>query len=377
MSIRIEFERKLKLKKLYEDFASAMARIRAKKQEVELLPINMQNVVVDKIDDTADYIERHGPISQIKSYFVDTKQFSTGDFETVEKLLKKEDDASLSALISYIQNPVKIGFFTKITKPTNMGKLFSKAFPGMSSSLINTFVGMAGESKSGKGVGRGELFLGLMVKDATNAAQGDVNVLGSPYEVKAREARLNTQNGFGIGSSALAEFFDGLEDLDSGIRTEFGEKTKENYQSYNFYKKGGSRFYELFKACVNKGIKLDTVLKLVAGSVFVGPSGIWPNGAQFSNMIFKAFQKHVNKDGSPKNDTMLNYNLMYINILYYQSQEYFHGIFLVDPNKGTLAYFNPKMGESKGVKWLSLHVNYTQPSWQDRPTSDAWKIKLK
>ena len=34
------------------------------------------------------------------------------------------------------------------------------------------------------------------------------------------------------------------------------------------------------------------------------------------------------------------------------------------------------MGESKGVKWLSSYVKYTQPSWQDRPTSDALKIKL-
>ena len=376
MSLRIEFERRLKLKKLYEDFSSALARIKAKQEEVEALPQAMQDVISDKIDDTADYIERHGPISQIKSYFVDKKQFSLGDFETLEKLLKKEDDKSLSALTSYIQNPVSVDFFTKITKPLNMGALFSKTFPGMNSSLINTFVGMEGRQKSGKGVGKGELFLGLMIKDATNAAEGDVNVNGQPYEVKAREARLNTQNGFGIGSSALAEFFDQLARLDSDIRMEFGEKTKENYQSYNFKKNDPSRFYELFSACVNKGIKLDKVLKLVANTVFVGPSGIWPNGSGYSNMIFKAFKKYVKKDGSAKDDKMLNYNLMYINILYYQSQEYFHGIFLVNPNNGNLAYFNPSMGESKGVKWLSSYVKYTQPSWQDRPTSDAWKIKL-
>ena len=51
-------------------------------------------------------------------------------------------------------------------------------------------------------------------------------------------------------------------------------------------------------------------------------------------------------------------------------------MFLVDPNKGTLVYFNPSMGEGKAVKFLSSYVAYTQPSWQDKQTSDAWKIKL-
>ena len=78
MSLRIEFERRLKLKKLYEDFSSALARIKAKQEEVEALPQAMQDVISDKIDDTADYIERHGPISQIKSYFVDKKRLKGG-----------------------------------------------------------------------------------------------------------------------------------------------------------------------------------------------------------------------------------------------------------------------------------------------------------
>ena len=71
----------------------------------------------------------------------------------------------------------------------------------------------------------------------------------------------------------------------------------------------------------------------------------------------------------------MNYKLMWINIKYYQSQEPFNGIFVVHPNRGTLAYLPVGTADESG--WLSKNVKYTQPSWQDNPTSNCWKITLK
>ena len=42
-----------------------------------------------------------------------------------------------------------------------------------------------------------------------------------------------------------------------------------------------------------------------------------------------------------------------------------------------MAYFDPAMGLNKAVKWLSSYTKYTQPSWQDNPTSNCWKLTLK
>jgi hypothetical protein len=72
---------------------------------------------------------------------------------------------------------------------------------------------------------------------------------------------------------------------------------------------------------------------------------------------------------------MLNYALMWINIKYYKTREPFNGIFIILPGTGKMAYL--PVGENDMTGWLSKNVKYNQPSWQDNPTSNCWKITLK
>jgi len=359
---------------LNEDYKKAVERIANNVDTIGSMEPSHQKIVTDEINTAADYIEKFGPINTIKTYFIETKGFSEGDWKSIESLLKKESEESLNALNDYINKPLSIDYFVGKTSKTNIVKDLSST-TGISSSFLGAIFGMAGQTKSGKGVGKGELFLGLLVDGATNASVGDVNVNGQAYEVKGRDARLNTQNGFGTGMQAINSFFDSLSKVDKKLADEFGSKDKKNIQQYNFLKGGNSKFYELFKTWVAKGYKLDDIINLVADTVFCGPSGIWFNGGKpMASRIVDAFKKNLNADGSSLNDEMLQYELQYINILYYKAQEHFNGIFLINDKTGDFAYFNP---DKQDAKWLSNNVKYTQPSWQDKPTSDCYKITLK
>jgi len=364
---------------LNEDFQKALDRITSKSSEIDAMDDAKKKIISDKLTDTADYIDNFGPISEIKTYFVETKGFSDGDWGNIEKLLQKESEESLKSFIDYIKNPVDVDYFTEMTSPTDVPSQMEKDF-GLPKKVVGEIFSMAGKQKSGKGVGRGELFLGFMVNGATNASVGDVNVNGKPYEVKAKDARLNTQNGFGTGQQAILHFFKefGKRQINIFVWSKFSmdRANKKTIQGFNFLKGGRSTFYEMFKACVKEGVDLNEVFELLADTMFCSSSGIWINAnSSIRNGVVDAFKKYVNADGSPKDDTMLNYALMWQNILYYQSQEYFNGIFLIEPNAKKLAYL-PVSSSNNMTSWLSKNVKYTQPSWQDKPTSDAWKISL-
>lgn len=365
---------------LNEDFQSALNRITKKSDEVKAMDPAQRDIITNKLLDTADYIDNFGPITTIKKYFVEAKGFSEGDWSDIEKLIQSLDAKSMEYFTEYIKNPAKIDYFTAIESPTNITDKLAKDF-GLNKKVTSLLFNTSGRMKSGKGVGKGELFLGLMIDGATNASKGDVNVNGSPFEVKGLDARLNTQNGFGLGSAAMINFFDEFERDDefNQYATEFGSKSKDNIRSYNFYKgtndvtKGkGSRFYELFDT-VPKYLH-NKLIKLIASTLFCGPSGIWGNGAQFTGEVEKAIETFTKKYNK-KDDTMMNYKLMWINIKYYQSQEFFNGIFFVNPSKGNLAYL-PISNEDMS-DWLSKNVSYKSPSWQDNPTSNSWKVTLR
>ena len=57
-------------------------------------------------------------------------------------------------------------------------------------------------------------------------------------------------------------------------------------------------------------------------------------------------------------------------------EEPFKGIFITLPGTGKMAYL-PVDKNSDKSGWLSKYVKYTQPSWQDNPTSNSWKIELR
>ena len=117
------------------------------------------------------------PISVLKDYFVETKGFSEGDWSKIEKIVQKLDATKIEAFVKYVNAPVKADYFTGINKTTDVLKQMEKDF-GLDKTITGQIFKMAGEMKSGKGVGRGELFLGFMIDGATNASTGDVNVNG-------------------------------------------------------------------------------------------------------------------------------------------------------------------------------------------------------
>lgn len=367
---------------LNEDFQNALDRIIAKRDEIEAMDMKQKNLIGDRLQATADYIDNFGPISKIKEYFTVVKGFSDADWASIQAQLEREDDDALSAFIKYIEKPAKVDYFTKMSTATDVPKKMATDF-GLPLSTLADIFKMEGAMKSGKGVGRGELFLGFMIDGATNASVGDVNVNGDPYEVKAKSARLNTQNGFGTGTQAMLHFFKEFAKFSAFHWANFkmNKPNKELIQSFNFTKvKGrnqGSKFYELFQECVKDDLDLNKLFELIADTLFCSQSGIWMNaGPSIRKGVIQAFKDNVNSDGTPKDNEMLNYALMWQNMLYYQSQEYFNGIFLINPDTKKLAYLPVKANKNM-TKWLSQNVKYSQPSWQDKPTSDSWKITLK
>ena len=341
---------------LNEDFQAALDRIIKKKKDISSMNQPQRDVITGKLEATADYIDNFGPISALKDYFVETKGFSEGDWSEIEKVVQKLDATSIDYFVQYIKNPVKIDYFKKMTKTTNVVSQMEKDF-NLPKAVTSKIFDMSGKMKAGKGVGKGELFLGFMVDGATNAATGDVNADGVPYEVKGKQARLNTQNGFANGSQAMKAFFKALGNLGKGkektkysqLQAEFGDTKKDNIQSYNFFKGKngvtglqGSRFYELIAKAKELGADQDL----------------------------------IKKPYNEGDDSMMNYKLMWTNIKYYQMEEPFKGIFITLPGTGKMAYL-PVDKNSDKSGWLSKYVKYTQPSWQDNPTSNSWKIELR
>jgi hypothetical protein len=333
------------------NITNSLSRIQGAVTKVQNLDTKTEVKIVSKLDDTAEYVEKFEHISQIHKHFVEEKGFSESDFESLKNVIQKDTDESLVNLTKYLNAPYEESYFTGISSPINLPAKMSKD-TGISASTLSAIYMMEGSMKSGKGVGRGELFLGLMIKGAKNASKGDVDINGNSYEVKAKEARLNTQNGFGIGTPAMISFFDGLKTVDSNLHQKYGDVSKSNIQSYNFTKKG-SRFYELFADAAKIG-KLNEVFELMSNSLYCGPSGIWPKGdPSIKKAIVDNLKTNIRSNGSG-DDAALNYGFMYINILYYQSQEHFNGIFLIDPKSGNFAYFNPQ--EKNGERWLQKNT---------------------
>ena len=353
------------------DIPQSLTRIQSAITKIQNVDSKTQDKIVNKLEDTAEYVEKFEHISEIHRFFVEEKGFSEHDFDALKNIIQKDSEESLINLIKYLNAPYDEAYFVGMNNPVNLPSKMSKD-TGISSTTLGAIFSMEGAMKSGKGVGRGELFLGLMAKGAKNSAKGDVDINGTKYEVKAKDARLNTQNGFGLGTPAMISFFDGLKSIDANLAQTYGEKSKANIQSYNFTRKG-SRFYDLFSDAA-KLKKLDSIFELLSTTLYCGPSGIWPNGdASIKKAIIDNFKSNVKANGSA-DDASLNYGLMYINILYYQTQEYFKGIFLIDPKSGNFAFFNPQ--EKNGAKWLQKNTKYTVPSWQDNPTSMCYKISI-
>ena len=369
-------QRLLKFKEfceLYEnsDIVASISRLQNALSGVNAVDDKAKEHIRTKIDDTSEYVEKFEQISDVKRVFVETKNFSEADFERIKTVIQKDSEESLNALTKYLQTPYDQSYFIGTNVPTNLPAKMSKD-TGISESTLKLLFAMDGNMKSGKGVGRGELFLGLMINGAANSAEGDVNIGGKKYEVKAKDARLNTQNGFGGGEAAMISFIESLSTISPDLQQKYGSIDKKSIQSFNLGK--SSSFYDLF-IDVAKLKKLDELFELIANTVFCGKFGIWKNGdAKIKKAVVDNLKAHVSRNGQCDYKA-LNYGFMYVNILYYQSIEWFEGIFLIDPKGGSFAFFNPQ-DPKMGATWLSKNTKYQQPSWQDAPTSNCWKISI-
>jgi hypothetical protein len=356
---------------LLEDLSASLDKLNTVVNTAKNADAKIQDNVVKKLEDTTEYVEKVSHIANIHEVFVNQKGFSEPDFEKLKVIIQKDTEESLIALDGYLKNPKDITYFESFNDKVNLpSKLSSET--GISEKTLSQLFSIEGNMKAGKGVGRGEVFLGLMIKDAKNSAKGDVNVNGIMYEVKGADARLNTTNGFGQGRTSILSFLKALE----SISPELSNYTKSKPDDWNFsFKRKKSLLFDLFKDAVKLGV-LDEVISAIVSNIFVTEYGIWQKAKvndQVGNLVTSAFNNHVNKRTGDIDMDSLNYALLYANTVYYQSLEKFHAFFLINPSDGSFAIFNP---QTQNENWLKANTKYQQPSFGDAPTSMCYKIAI-
>jgi hypothetical protein len=192
------------------------------------------------------------------------------------------------------------------------------------------------------------------------------------YEVKAKDARLNTTNGFGQGRLSVMSFLKELEK----ISPELKKYQKSTPNDWNFlFKNKKSMIFELYKESAKLNI-LDEVILTTIKNIFITENGIWPEADINSNvgkLIVSAFNNHVNKRTGDIDMDSLNYALLHANATYYQELEKFKAFFFINPNTGDFAVFNPLVQDEK---WLKNNIKYTAPTFGDTPTGMCYKIVL-
>ena len=358
---------------LLEDLSGSVDRLNKEiaKLDQNALDDKVKNRIASKLDDTSEYVDKISYITKLHEIFVESKGFSEDDFEYLKNIIQKDSEESLTKLSEYLTNPKDITYFEAFKERVNIPKMLSKEI-GVSESTLHSIFGMEGKMKGGKGVGRGELFLGLMIKDAKNSAKGDVNINGTMYEVKAKDARLNTTNGFGQGRTSVISFLRSLDEISPKLKI----YTKSKPNDWNFtYSKKKSMLNDLYHDAAKIG-KLDEVISATISNIFVTENGIWPNASlndQVGKLVIAAFNNHVDKRTGSIDMDSLNYALLHANAIYYQSLEKFRAFFLIDPRSGNFAVFNPQIQDEK---WLKANVSYSVPSFGDAPTGMCYKIAL-
>lgn len=124
--------------------------------------------------------------------------------------LDQDDD-----LLAYLENPT-VTIDDLITNPNgNLKELFSKT--GLSTNLYNDLFNLIG-SVGNVNIGRGEILLSILIKDAINAnnkTKGDIKIGNDSIEVKSSgdNFRLTSQSGTGLGADAGNYIRKGLSDL--------------------------------------------------------------------------------------------------------------------------------------------------------------------
>jgi len=358
---------------LLEDLTGSLDKLNQTVSTInaEDLDDKIQNNIINKLEDASEYIEKVSHLTSIHEVFVNQKGFSEGDFETLKKILQKDSEESLISLANYLKNPKDILYFESFTDKVNLPSIIATETGITESTLLQIF-GMEGQMKAGKGVGRGELFLGLMIKDASNSGKGDVNVNNVLYEVKAKSARLTTTNNFGVGEVAVLGFLESLEVINKKLSSKY---SKMEVNEFNFvFKRRKSLLFDLFEDASKLKV-LDQVISSFIENVFVGPKSIWPRSKKGSapQLIQSAFDKNVNMRNGSIDMNGLNFGLLYANAVYYQELEKFHSFFFVNPDTGEFAIYNP---QTQDENWLMANVSYSAPTWGDVPTSMCYKVKL-
>ena len=312
-------------------------------------------------------------MKSIKHIIVNVKGYSLEDYKKIYSIIRDDNQKSLTNLLLYLQNPLELSYFRSLNVTTKICKVISEKY-NISSDILCDIFRLVGDQKSGKGVGRGEIFLGLFINKATNAFVGDLYCEGQIDEVKANDARMMSQNGFGLGRTALYSFFEKVELEYPKVFSKFFKDTKNNIQSYNLKRDCSSTFYDIFRLAAKLDI-LNKIINIVVNTVYTGRSGLWPHSSKdIKKLILSAIKDNVKSDGNPISNTDLNYGLFHSNILYYKSQNEFDGIFFVNHKNCTIIYMN---FSKHGLEFLEENITYTQNSFQDNPTSPCYKSKLK
>lgn len=339
---------------------------------------NKKTIIKTKLYSINNWLENFDNISNIFEYFVDEKGFSKSDFDEIDIILRSLHSHEIQKINLYIKNPLDITHFTSITEPVNIAD-YMLSLTGMNHKFIKHLFVKEGKTKSGKGVGRGELFLGFMINDAKNAIKGDINVNGDEYEVKAREARLLSQNGFNMGKTAIISFLKYIETEHSDIFKAVGFSkinSKETIQSFTLNQNTTNNSFQLFFVeWIKSGKNISEAIELVINHIFTGSFGIWPTANdQVKKILSDSFINNINKLGIIIDINDLLYSILYANIIYYQMLDGFKGMFLINNKTYRISYFDPQIQDKN---WLKKYTTVRRNDWWDNPTSNCFKITLK
>lgn len=231
--------------------------------------------------------------------------------------LDQDDD-----LLIYLDNPT-ITFADIIQAPNgNLKTLFDKT--GLKSELYDQLFNLIG-SVGNVNIGRGEILMSILVKDAVNAdnrTKGDIKIGNDSVEIKSSgdNFRLTGQSGTGMGADAGNYIRKGLGDL----FTEAGQEVPEYFENSTAFTPTAAAnprkeyFSQGITAAVNVSNK-ESVVEILA----TGFNLIYKN---YREDLTETFNRAIGEDGSFNNSTYLNGVLKIEFDRYLQDGTYFMAI---------------------------------------------------
>tara|TARA_R110002096_G_C14543077_1_gene718601 strand:+ start:200 stop:1369 length:1170 start_codon:yes stop_codon:yes gene_type:complete len=280
MSIKVDFERKLKLKGLYENLSASL--IRLQKLDEDMVDVIVGQEHIGQVDDTDDEdMRRLRGIVTTGSFKKELYEFLVGinfPADRAEELIR---------IISRAEEPSKIAGYL-LNRTLTLSSIVDKAqtAKSISSKLLGTKK-VANELwgfnwSTTPSQGPGEIYLSLVLADGRRPSgkeKGDVRIGDqTELEVKGPNGRLSGQSGYGDAKEMTIRLWEVGEKIwnnkkDFGIKedisyTDFIAKPNAGELTWNINKTGGRNYEDMLKKLaqlVNKKGKFSkTQIQLIS-----------------------------------------------------------------------------------------------------------------